>query len=79
VKAEDLEFMALAKSGEPFRAAAPKSRTPSAAVQSRPRVVVTFDEGNADDPLGRGTDRRGQGIPITVFVTSGAFDSEQGF
>lgn len=45
----------------------------------RPRVVVTFDDGYADNLNGALPVAEAKGIPITVFVTSGVVGGQQGF
>lgn len=46
---------------------------------SRPRFVVTFDDGYADNIKFAAPIAADQGIPIAVFVTSGAVSDRQGF
>ena len=46
---------------------------------SRPRVVVTFDDGYADNLINAVPIAEAKGFPITVFVTSGAIGSQNGF
>ena len=45
----------------------------------RPRVVVTLDDGYADNLTNALPIAEARGVPITVFVTSGAVDAEQPF
>jgi peptidoglycan/xylan/chitin deacetylase (PgdA/CDA1 family) len=45
----------------------------------RPRVVVTFDDGYRDNLTEALPIARSMGVPITVFVTSGAVDRSVGF
>ena len=45
----------------------------------RPRVVVTFDDGYVDNLTNALPIAEAKGIPITVFVTSGALGGHQGF
>ena len=45
----------------------------------RPRVVVTLDDGYADNLTNALPIAKAKGVPITVFVTSGALDAEQPF
>ena len=45
----------------------------------RPRVVVTLDDGYADNLTNALPIAEAKGVPITVFVTSGAVDAEQPF
>jgi peptidoglycan/xylan/chitin deacetylase (PgdA/CDA1 family) len=44
----------------------------------RPRVVVTLDDGYADNLTNALPIAESRGVPITVFVTSGQVDGEQG-
>ena len=46
---------------------------------SRPRAVVTFDDGYADNLWNALPVARAMGAPITVFVTSGQLDGADGF
>ena len=45
----------------------------------RPRIVVTFDDGYADNLINAVPIAEAKGIPITVFVTSGVLGSHSGF
>jgi peptidoglycan/xylan/chitin deacetylase (PgdA/CDA1 family) len=45
----------------------------------RPKAVVTFDDGYADNLTEALPIAEAKGIPITVFVTSGMLDSTEGF
>jgi peptidoglycan/xylan/chitin deacetylase (PgdA/CDA1 family) len=45
----------------------------------RPRVVVTFDDGYADNLINAVPIAEAKGFPITVFVTSGVIGSQNGF
>jgi len=45
----------------------------------RPRIVVTFDDGYADNLSNAVPIAEARGIPITVFVTSGVLGSDIGF
>jgi peptidoglycan/xylan/chitin deacetylase (PgdA/CDA1 family) len=45
----------------------------------RPRIVVTFDDGYADNLINAMPIAEAKGIPITVFVTSGVVGSHGGF
>ncbi len=64
----------IARHGEPSTLA--ELHTPS----RRPRVVVTFDDGYADNLINALPIAEAKGIPITVFVTSGVLgDARSGF
>jgi peptidoglycan/xylan/chitin deacetylase (PgdA/CDA1 family) len=45
----------------------------------RPRVIVTFDDGYIDNLVNAVPIAEAKGVPITVFVTSGALGSDRGF
>ena len=45
----------------------------------RPRIVVTFDDGYADNLINAVPIAEAKGIPITIFVTSGVLGSQSGF
>jgi peptidoglycan/xylan/chitin deacetylase (PgdA/CDA1 family) len=45
----------------------------------RPRIVVTFDDGYADNLINAVPIAEAKGVPITIFVTSGALGSQSGF
>jgi peptidoglycan/xylan/chitin deacetylase (PgdA/CDA1 family) len=63
----------IGRYGEPSTLA--ELRLPS----SRPRVVVTFDDGYADNLSNAVPIAEAKGFPITVFVTSGVIGSHNGF
>jgi peptidoglycan/xylan/chitin deacetylase (PgdA/CDA1 family) len=45
----------------------------------RPRIVVTFDDGYADNLINAVPIAEAKGVPITIFVTSGVLGSHGGF
>ena len=45
----------------------------------RPRVIVTFDDGYADNLLDALPIAEAKGVPITVYVTSGVLGGQRGF
>ena len=45
----------------------------------RPRIVVTFDDGYADNLINAVPIAEAKGVPITIFVTSGVLGSSSGF
>src|SRR5580704_511123 len=45
----------------------------------RPRIVVTFDDGYADNLMNAVPIAEAKGVPITIFVTSGVLGSQNGF
>jgi peptidoglycan/xylan/chitin deacetylase (PgdA/CDA1 family) len=45
----------------------------------RPRIVVTFDDGYADNLINAVPIAEAKGVPITIFVTSGVVGSDNGF
>ncbi len=45
----------------------------------RPRIVVTFDDGYADNLINAVPIAEAKGVPITVYVTSGVLGSHSGF
>ena len=45
----------------------------------RPRIVVTFDDGYADNLINAVPIAEAKGVPITIFVTSGVLGSQSGF
>ena len=45
----------------------------------RPRIVVTFDDGYADNLTNAVPIAEAKGVPITIFVTSGVLGSDNGF
>ena len=45
----------------------------------RPRVIVTFDDGYADNLINAVPIAEAKGVPITIFVTSGVLGSHNGF
>jgi len=45
----------------------------------RPRIVVTFDDGYADNLLNALPIAEAKGVPITIYVTSGVLGSPSGF
>ena len=45
----------------------------------RPRVIVTFDDGYADNLTNALPIAEAKGVPITVFVTSGLLGGQEGF
>ena len=45
----------------------------------RPRIVITFDDGYADNLINAVPIAEAKGVPITVFVTSGVLGSPDGF
>jgi peptidoglycan/xylan/chitin deacetylase (PgdA/CDA1 family) len=46
---------------------------------SKPRIVVTFDDGYADNLINAVPIAEAKGVPITCFVTSGVLGSQTGF
>ncbi len=45
----------------------------------RPRIVVTFDDGYADNLINAVPIAEAKGVPLTIFVTSGVLGSNSGF
>ena len=55
-------------------------RSPNCLLPSvRPRIVVTFDDGYADNLINALPIAEAKGVPITIFVTSGVLGSRSGF
>jgi peptidoglycan/xylan/chitin deacetylase (PgdA/CDA1 family) len=57
----------------------PSTLTELALPSCRPRIVVTFDDGYADNLMNAVPIAEAKGVPITIFVTSGVLGSHSGF
>ncbi len=61
------------------RCGEPSTLTELSLPSSRPRIVVTFDDGYADNLINAVPIAEAKGVPITIFVTSGVLGSSDGF